>query len=174
VKLYVNKVHFESSSNKFTTTEPIPTTPLHKTMAPSAINILEESTHDNQTKGNIIRVNGSSEFSSSAGVAIGKRLISQAMKQRIQEIDQDICEAGEEDTFFVADMGDVYRQHLRWKMNLSRVKPHYGKKRILKLSLCSTKAKVSDSSCQMQPRPSSPASSRWTRYWFRLCFQSRN
>jgi ornithine decarboxylase len=103
-------------------------------MAPSAVNILEESTTlDNQSKGNIIRANGSSEFSSSAGVATGKRLISQAMKQRIQEIDQDVCEAGEEDTFFVADMGDVYRQHLRWKMNLSRVKPHYGEKQIFSL-----------------------------------------
>jgi ornithine decarboxylase len=34
---------------------------------------------------------------------------------------------GEEDAFFVADLGEVYRQHLRWKKNLGRVKPHYGK-----------------------------------------------
>ena len=31
-----------------------------------------------------------------------------------------------EDAFYVADMGEVYRQHLRWKMNLARVKPFYG------------------------------------------------
>lgn len=41
-------------------------------------------------------------------------------------IDTDICEAGEDDAFFVADMGEVYRQHLRWKLRLKRVKPHYG------------------------------------------------
>jgi ornithine decarboxylase len=26
----------------------------------------------------------------------------------------------------VADLGEVYRQHLRWKLNLPRVKPFYG------------------------------------------------
>lgn len=49
-----------------------------------------------------------------------------ALNKRIESIDTDDCEAGEEDAFFVADMGEVYRQHLRWKMNLKRVKPHYG------------------------------------------------
>jgi hypothetical protein len=29
----------------------------------------------------------------------------------------------------VADMGEIYRQHLRWKMNLGRVKPFYGRSR---------------------------------------------
>ena len=53
-------------------------------------------------------------------------LVKIALKERIKEIDTDACEAGEEDAFFVADMGEVYRQHLRWKMNLKRVKPHYG------------------------------------------------
>lgn len=48
------------------------------------------------------------------------------MNQRIEGIDTDICDVGEEDAFFVADMGEVYRQHLRWKSNLKRVKPHYG------------------------------------------------
>jgi ornithine decarboxylase len=28
----------------------------------------------------------------------------------------------------VADLGDVYRQHLRWKLNLPRVKPFYGER----------------------------------------------
>jgi len=55
-------------------------------------------------------------------------LIGQAMEERIQDIDSDICEAGDEDAFFVADLGEVYRQHLRWKVSLNRVKPHYAVK----------------------------------------------
>lgn len=56
----------------------------------------------------------------------GRALTKAHLKRRIQTIDTDTCDAGEEDAFFVADMGEVYRQHLRWKMNLKRVKPHYG------------------------------------------------
>ena len=61
------------------------------------------------------------------GKDTSKGLIENVLKERIQGINPDVCEAGEEDAFFVADMGEVYRQHLRWKMNLKRVKPHYGK-----------------------------------------------
>jgi ornithine decarboxylase len=58
---------------------------------------------------------------------LSRQLIGNALRQRVESIDQDLCEAGEEDTFFVADLGEVYRQHLRWKLNLPRVKPFYGK-----------------------------------------------
>ena len=60
------------------------------------------------------------------GIQKGKELVQHALKERIKGIDPSNCEAGEDDAFFVADMGEVYRQHLRWKMNLKRVKPHYG------------------------------------------------
>ena len=60
------------------------------------------------------------------GKEYGKTLTKDALKGRIEAIDTDTCAAGDEDAFFVADMGEVYRQHLRWKMNLKRVKPHYG------------------------------------------------
>lgn len=60
------------------------------------------------------------------GVKYAKDLIGEAFRTRVETLDHDNCEAGEEDAFFVADMGEVYRQHLRWKMNLKRVKPHYG------------------------------------------------
>lgn len=60
------------------------------------------------------------------GKDYGKSLTKEKLRGRIDNVDTDTCEAGEEDAFFVADMGDVYRQHLRWKMNLKRVKPHYG------------------------------------------------
>ncbi|CAO1596453.1 Ornithine decarboxylase [Xanthoria calcicola] len=62
------------------------------------------------------------------GLQDGKLLIHDTLKRRIEEIDTDGCRPGEEDAFFVADMGEVYRQHLRWKLNLKRVKPHYAVK----------------------------------------------
>ena len=55
-----------------------------------------------------------------------KDLVLQILKKRAAEVDVDNCSPGEEDAFYVADMGEVYRQHMRWKMNLGRVKPFYG------------------------------------------------
>ncbi|KAK3069546.1 Ornithine decarboxylase [Teratosphaeriaceae sp. CCFEE 6253] len=59
------------------------------------------------------------------GAKSSKAMIGTALQKHIQEVDPHACEAGEEDAFFVADIGDVYRQHLRWKKNLRRVTPHY-------------------------------------------------
>lgn len=61
------------------------------------------------------------------GANNSKKLVGEALKEKVNSIDQDVCEAGEEDTFFVADLGEVYRQHMRWKKNLPRVKSFYGK-----------------------------------------------
>ena len=60
------------------------------------------------------------------GSTSSEELVKKTLKDRIATIDTEICEAGEEDAFFAVDLGEVYRQHLRWKMNLKRVKPHYG------------------------------------------------
>ncbi|KAL4910955.1 hypothetical protein BDW74DRAFT_164660 [Aspergillus multicolor] len=57
-----------------------------------------------------------------------KDLVLSVLKKRAAEVDTDRCAPGEEDPFYVADMGEVYRQHLRWKMNLSRVRPFYAVK----------------------------------------------
>ncbi|CAI7652635.1 hypothetical protein N7455_000541 [Penicillium solitum] len=57
-----------------------------------------------------------------------KELVLDVLKKRAAEVDVDHCGPGEEDPFYVADMGDVYRQHMRWKMNLGRVKPFYAVK----------------------------------------------
>ncbi|KAJ6104458.1 Ornithine decarboxylase [Penicillium sp. IBT 18751x] len=57
-----------------------------------------------------------------------KNLVMDLLKKRAADVDVDRCEAGEEDAFYVADMGEVYRQHMRWKMNLGRVKPFYAVK----------------------------------------------
>ncbi|KAF2099111.1 putative ornithine decarboxylase [Rhizodiscina lignyota] len=62
------------------------------------------------------------------GVEHAKEIIGQAFKQRVDGVDGDTCEVGEEDAFFVADLGSVYRQHLRWKLNLPRIKPYYAVK----------------------------------------------
>jgi ornithine decarboxylase len=55
-----------------------------------------------------------------------KDLILDQLKSRVAQVDISGCEPGEEDAFYVADMGEIYRQHMRWKLNLSRVKPFYG------------------------------------------------
>ncbi|KOS17103.1 Ornithine decarboxylase [Escovopsis weberi] len=57
-----------------------------------------------------------------------KHMIRDALDQRVQAVDHEQCEPGDEDTFFVADLGEVYRQHLRWMKELPRVKPHYAVK----------------------------------------------
>ncbi|KAK6611777.1 hypothetical protein QC760_010163 [Botrytis cinerea] len=93
-------------------------------MSPTAITILEpnptfESINASYDKGSYIELNGAN---------ISKNVIGNALKQRVESIDHNICEAGEEDSFFVVDLGEVYRQHMRWKKNLPRVKPFYAVK----------------------------------------------
>lgn len=62
------------------------------------------------------------------GVSAPRAIIGSALLTRVENIDHESCDAGEEDAFFVADLGDVYRQHMRWKLNLPRVKPFYAVK----------------------------------------------
>ena len=62
------------------------------------------------------------------GRLLAKQLIGDALKARVEAVDPDLCSVDDEDAFFVADLGEVYRQHLRWKKNLGRVKPHYAVK----------------------------------------------
>lgn len=91
-------------------------------MAPSATTTTQQyaSIDSNEES---LRVNSTTYNN---GREYGKTLTKDVLKRRIEAIDTDTCAAGDEDAFFVADMGEVYRQHLRWKMNLKRVKPHYG------------------------------------------------
>src|ERR1700743_1844942 len=96
-------------------------------MAPSAIAIdHRETTILNDNKAiNYPDTNHGNE-SDVTGFA-SKALIQKVLKEQIARINVDTCEPGEEDAFYVADLGEVYRQHLRWKLNLARVKPFYGK-----------------------------------------------
>ena len=99
-------------------------------MSPSALTSLA-------TTQSFTNINSFFENSKSAylehkhGVNYPQKLIGDALRERVESIDHDTCEAGEEDTFFVADLGEVYRQHMRWKKNLARVKPFYGEQILL-------------------------------------------
>ena len=55
-----------------------------------------------------------------------KEVILTTIKNRTRSIHLDTCKPGEEDSFFVADLGEVYRQHVKWKILLGRVIPFYG------------------------------------------------
>lgn len=55
-----------------------------------------------------------------------KDSIHDILKRETAKIDVDSCQPGEENAFYVADLGEIYRQHQRWKRNLGRVKPFYG------------------------------------------------
>lgn len=57
---------------------------------------------------------------------LAQSMIGHALQTHIESINPDECEAGGEDAFFVADLGEIYRQHMRWKVNLPRVEPFYG------------------------------------------------
>ncbi|KAF3906327.1 hypothetical protein ABW20_dc0103644 [Dactylellina cionopaga] len=60
--------------------------------------------------------------------AASKALVANALACRVKSINIDKCEAGGEDAFFVGDLGEIYRQHLRWKLNLPRIEPFYAVK----------------------------------------------
>lgn len=93
-------------------------------MAPSAtLPNTEYASNENGWEEKSLKAHHSNDH----GKEYGRALTKAHLKRRIEGINTDTCDVGEEDAFFVADMGEVYRQHLRWKLNLKRVKPHYGK-----------------------------------------------
>ena len=61
-----------------------------------------------------------------AGQIAAKRLILQAIQNRIARLGDEPCQLGEDDPFFIADLGHVYRQHRTWKETLPQVQPFYG------------------------------------------------
>lgn len=50
----------------------------------------------------------------------------QLIKKRIEIINDENQESEEDDAFFVADIGEIKRQHIRWKSLLPRIEPFYG------------------------------------------------
>lgn len=55
-------------------------------------------------------------------------LIGKALYSKISQIDPENCEPGEEDSFFVVDLGEVKRAVDYWRMKLPHVHPHYAVK----------------------------------------------
>ncbi len=94
-------------------------------MAPSAITTIEEYHFPLKDLQSINHI--AVDSIDNHGAWKSKHLIEEALKSRIEAVNHDTCGVGDEDAFFVADLGEVYRQHLRWKKNLPRVQPHYGK-----------------------------------------------
>lgn len=139
-------------------------------MAPSAIAIdHKETTILNDGKVDYINNNHGVE-SDVTGLA-SKALIQKVLKEQIGRIDVDTCEPGEEDAFYVADLGEVYRQHLRWKLNLARVKPYYGR---FHIRLAVFEPALIACSCQMQPGSGSASTSGQIGNRLRLCVQGGN
>jgi ornithine decarboxylase len=105
-------------------------------MATAAVDRLSATTINYASNHVLLKTNHFSDRppNHSNGVISPKQLIGDALLQRIESIDPELCQPGDEDTFFVADLGEVYRQHMRWKMNLPRVKPFYGKYNSCRLS----------------------------------------
>ena len=98
-------------------------------MAPSATETCQEyNTLNLSISNDSVRAVGS-KISTQDGSVKSEGLVATTLNDRVGRIDGETCEADEENAFFVADLGEVYRQHLRWKKNLKRVKPHYGKKK---------------------------------------------
>jgi hypothetical protein len=54
------------------------------------------------------------------------RLISHVIRKRIDGLNPDTCKLGDDDSFFVADLGQVFRQHLLWHRTLPGIKPFFG------------------------------------------------
>ena len=102
-------------------------------MAPSAVDTTNNEYAEQFHVTNNHNIKPVSDYGSGAeqacdGGKIAKELIGRALQKHVQAVDPHNCEAGEEDAFFVADMGEVYRQHMRWKTHLKRVTPHYAVK----------------------------------------------
>lgn len=60
--------------------------------------------------------------------ADSRRVVGEALLAQVNLIDHDVCDAGEEDSFFVADLGEVYRSVVLWKQHLPNVEPHFAVK----------------------------------------------
>lgn len=83
----------------------------------------EVLTYNSSLKGHI-----KSSDANAYGAENSKKLIGEALAKQISNIDHEICEAGEEDSFFVLDLGEIYRSYMKWKQNLPNVQPYYAVK----------------------------------------------
>ncbi|KAF9975205.1 hypothetical protein BGZ73_001234 [Actinomortierella ambigua] len=59
---------------------------------------------------------------------VDTRSISEMLEARLASIDPESDDAEADNAFYVADLGEVYRQHLRWKALLPRIQPFFAMK----------------------------------------------
>lgn len=87
--------------------------------------ILQQKTHEPHYESSVSSqlVENEPEFDLAS-----KKLVGEALHARINSVDVDTCAPGGEDSFFVADLGRVYRQYKRWVSALPRVEPCYAVK----------------------------------------------
>ena len=62
----------------------------------------------------------------SPDVEIHNRSIAQVAQDKLDSVTNQKWESDQENAFFVGDLGEVFRQHLRWKSLLPRIEPFYG------------------------------------------------
>lgn len=71
-----------------------------------------------------------------------RAVVQEALHHEVSKINVEKCLEGEEDPFYVADLGVVYRQFLRWRDQLPMVKPYYAVKCNPDIGVLSTLAKL--------------------------------
>ncbi|KAG0746718.1 hypothetical protein G6F57_002708 [Rhizopus arrhizus] len=64
----------------------------------------------------------------SPDVCINNSPVEQIAREKIQSISNQKWESDQENAFFVGDLGEVFRQHLRWKALLPRIEPFFAVK----------------------------------------------
>ncbi|GAA5803294.1 hypothetical protein HPULCUR_008773 [Helicostylum pulchrum] len=64
----------------------------------------------------------------SPDVNVYNRSVSEVTQQRLDSITNQKWESDQENAFFVGDLGEVFRQHLRWKSLLPRIEPFFAVK----------------------------------------------
>jgi len=57
---------------------------------------------------------------------ISNKPVLHIIREKLDAMNDERWESDEENSFFVGDLGEVYRQHLRWKSLLPRIEPFYG------------------------------------------------
>lgn len=59
------------------------------------------------------------------------RSIGEVVQQKLESINRQKWEFDQGNAFLVGDLGEIFRQHLRWKSLLPRIEPFFGKLSIL-------------------------------------------
>lgn len=67
----------------------------------------------------------------SPDLAVDNRSVKEVIQDKLSAISSLKWESDQENAFFVGDLGEVFRQHLRWKALLPRIEPFFGKLKII-------------------------------------------